>query len=37
MGKAKTTPHEMELSLQADFNYDMNGGGWKEKGIIKEK
>ncbi len=25
---------EMDLSLQAEINYDMNGGGWKEKGII---
>ena len=25
---------EMDLSLQAEINYDMYGGGWKEKGII---
>jgi len=25
---------EMDISLQAEVNYDMFGGGWKEKGII---
>ena len=25
---------EMDISLQAEVNYDMFGGGWIEKGII---